>query len=99
MFGEILILLAAIGGSGWVVGMFAWLWHRVRVLEMATAGVRATDAAQLRAELASLGGELSGNHEELEKLHERVDFLERLLEKGQDGQLPTSRASSSEEAK
>jgi hypothetical protein len=79
MIGGLLILFAAVGGSGAVVGMFAWLWHRVRVLEAAVAGGGGAAAGQLRAGWALPDEELANWQNELGMLHERVEFLERTL--------------------
>jgi hypothetical protein len=34
---ELLVLLAAVSGSAWIVGTVAWLWHRTRLLEESTS--------------------------------------------------------------
>lgn len=87
MLVEILVLLAAIAGTAGLLGAFGWLWYRVRALEETLGG-------RGRSVLA-FGGQRGGEHgqepeipevrRELARLAERVDFLERLLERDRAG--------------
>lgn len=84
MLVEILVLLAAVGGSASIVGAFAWLWHRVSVLER--SGVTVSPIVlRLPEEVATVRAELADRSEAVVKLEQRVDFLERLLEPSDPG--------------
>jgi hypothetical protein len=76
---ELIVLIAAVGGSSWLVGMLAWLWHRVSRLE---------DGRERVARLEGAVEELEERLEELRRsgveLRSRLDFQERLLEEGGD---------------
>jgi hypothetical protein len=63
----LLLLLVAIGGSGAMVGILGWLFHRLSRLESHA------DFEGLREQLGSVQRELSA-------LTERVEFTENLLE-------------------
>jgi hypothetical protein len=78
---ELLGLLAAVGGSTWVVGTGAWLWYRTKRLEERMEG-RGSDAPHLAKELDDLRIELAASNEDVHSLRERLDFLERLLSSG-----------------
>jgi hypothetical protein len=78
---ELLVLLAAVGGSSWIVGTGAWLWYRTKRLEERIEG-RGSDAPHLAKELDDLKIELAASNEGLHYLRERLDFLERLLSAG-----------------
>lgn len=80
MVAEILILLAAISGSSLVLGTFGLLWHRVIVLERKLAAVEGERVAP-RGAVRAGRHQLVDAREALESLHERVDFLERLLDR------------------
>ncbi len=82
MLVELLILLAAIGGSGSIVAVLAWLWHRVKRLEE-TGGLGGKDAERIIAELERMRDEVSESQDGVKMLRERLDFLERLLESKQ----------------
>jgi hypothetical protein len=75
---ELLVLLAAVSGSTWIVGTVAWLWYRTKRLEDRVAG-RGSDAPHLAKELNDLRMELASSNEDVHYLRERLDFLERLL--------------------
>lgn len=79
MLAELLILLAAIVGSAWIVGGWGWLWYRVKRLEERGRGA-GEGRERLPAELASLEQALADARKDTEILAERVEFLERLLE-------------------
>jgi hypothetical protein len=75
---ELIVLLAAVGGSTWIVGTVAWLWHRTKRLEdrIERGG---SDRPHLAKELDDLRMELAAYNEDVHHLLERLDFLERLL--------------------
>jgi hypothetical protein len=75
---ELLVLLAAVGGSTWIVGTVAWLWYRTKRLEdrIERGG---SYRPHLAKELDDLRMELAASNEDVHLLLERLDFLERLL--------------------
>lgn len=75
--GEVLILLAAVFGSGTMVAVGGWFVVRLRRLEAA-----AERNAELAAQVDALREQLAGASDELGELAERVDFAERLLTSG-----------------
>ncbi len=76
---ELLILFAAVGGSGMMVGILGWGFMRIRKLEttMAAHSLLAERVDELRHELAAA-------RDEVTELVERVEFAERLLTRGKD---------------
>jgi hypothetical protein len=81
---ELLVLLAAVGGSTWIVGTVAWLWYRTKLLEDRILR-QAGSAPQLASELHDLKTQLQASNEDVDHLRERLDFLERLLNEGDRG--------------
>jgi hypothetical protein len=78
---ELLVLLAAVGGSSWMVGTVGWLWYRTKRLEdRIEAG--GGDTPHLAKELDDLRAELAVSNEDVHYLRERLDFLERVLTSG-----------------
>lgn len=75
---ELLLLLAAVGGSTWIVGTVAWLWYRTKRLEERIEG-RGSDAPHLAKKVDDLRTMLAGSNEEVHYVRERLDFLEQLL--------------------
>lgn len=75
---ETLILLAAIGGTGWLVAMFGWLWHRLRRLEDAL-GPTGTGHDRLQEDVGLLRADLLDGLDRMNSVGERLDFMERLL--------------------
>lgn len=80
---EFLVLLAAVGGSSWMVGMLGWLWYRTKRIEDAALGGRDGPKALL-TEVEELKDAVSAGDRELERMTERLDFLERLLTSGEE---------------
>lgn len=78
---ELLVLLAAVSGSTWVVGTAVSLWYRTKRLEE-RIDERGRDAPHLAKELDDLRMELQASNADVHSLRERVDFLERLLSSG-----------------
>jgi predicted nucleic acid-binding Zn-ribbon protein len=78
---ELLVLLAAVGGSSWIVGTGVWLWYRTKRLEERIEG-RGKDAPHLAKELDDVRIEVAASNEDIRYLRERLDFLERLLNAG-----------------
>lgn len=76
---EVLILFAAVFGSGAMVAIGLWIMGRLRRLEEGAA-VQADLAGQVEA----LREQLAATREEVGELAERVDFAERLLTSGRD---------------
>jgi uncharacterized coiled-coil protein SlyX len=75
----VLILLAAVGGSGSMVGLGMWLYYRVKRLEGENR------------EIVGLSGKVDEVREQLDQvqahlgeLYERVDFTERMLAQGRE---------------
>lgn len=85
---ELMILLAAVGGSGTMVGFLGWLLYRVKRLE-GRAGAGNTDVERLIEQVDVLHEQLVSVRAELGELSERVDFAERLLTRGQAGNANT----------
>ena len=80
---ELLILLAAVGGSGSMVGFLGWMLYRVNRLE--SRGVVDTeDLDRLMDHLDVLRNQLGSVREEMGELSGRVEFTERLLTSGKD---------------
>lgn len=79
MLPQLLILLAAVGGTALIIGAGVWLWTRTERLEGRGPG-DATGRRQLEGELEDVREELAATRNETRRLVERVDFLERLLE-------------------
>jgi hypothetical protein len=70
-----MILMAAVVGSGAMVGVLAWLFYRTRTLEGRESGTLSREVDDLRGEIESIRGEMA-------KLQEQADFTERLLASG-----------------
>lgn len=83
---EVLILLAAILGSGSVVGFGGWFLFRIKRLEVRA---RADDAEieRLVEQVAAIGEQLAGVRDAVGELQERLDFAERLLTSGRPEQV------------
>lgn len=77
---EIMILLAAVFGSGTMVAGAGWLITRIRRLEDQTGPV----VDHLAEQIDALGAQLEASQEELRELRNRVEFAERLLTAGPD---------------
>jgi hypothetical protein len=78
---ELLVLLAAVSGTAWIVGTVAWLWYRTKRLEEAILH-GGGDRPHLASELEDIRSQLTASGDEVERLRERLDFLERLLNRG-----------------
>lgn len=79
MLPQLLVLLAAVGGTALIVGAGVWLWSRTARLEGPGPGVSA-ERRQLEGGLEDVKEQLAATRDETRRLSERVDFLERLLE-------------------
>lgn len=77
---ELFVILAAVVGSGGMVAVLGWLWYRTRRLE---------EPGSRLEELRALRDELEVTRETTRELAERLDFLERLLEAGDDPDVST----------
>lgn len=85
MLPQLLVLLAAVGGSALVAGFGVWLWTRAEGADRRGVVGQGGDRAALERELEGVREELETTREETRRLAERVDFLERLLESGEGG--------------
>ena len=78
----LMIIFAAVIGSTAMVGIFAYLFHRLSQIESGT-----TDAAgsrQLDERVNLMQEELLSLQTEMSALAERLDFTEKLLMSGED---------------
>lgn len=75
----VLVLLAAVVGSGSMVGVGIWLYYRVKRLEGENRDLRTVDSRveEIREQLDQVQGQLG-------ELYERVDFTERMLARDRD---------------
>jgi len=76
------IVFAAVTGSAAMMGILAYLLHRIRQIETRTTGE--VGSSQLADQVSGLQEELLAVHEELSSMSERLDFTERLLTGGDD---------------
>ncbi len=76
----VLILLAAVLGSGFMAAVLVSLWHRVRRLEAGDGASSALDQVSGRLEL--MLDQVQGIADDIDLLRERLDFTERLLSEG-----------------
>ena len=83
MLPQLLVLLAAVGGTALLLGGATWLWYRLSRLEEDRT-VPPGDRRELLAEIENLQEEMASTRRQTRDLSERVDFLERLLEAGED---------------
>jgi hypothetical protein len=81
----ILILIAAVAGSGLLSGWMVWMMSRTRRLEATPHG---SEDGLLSGRLDELAAELSAVRRQLDDLEQRTDFNERLLEDRAPDQLP-----------
>lgn len=82
---QLMVLLAAVVGSGAMTGIGVWFYHRMRRLERENS-----DYALLADRLDELRTQLQDTRDEMGSLHERVDFSERVLAQvHQEARLPT----------
>jgi outer membrane murein-binding lipoprotein Lpp len=84
---EILILLAAVAGSGTMVGVGSWVFQRIRRLEEAVPASR-QQIERLTEEVDQLRDELAEAKSRAVRLAERADFTERLLTEGRTSGKP-----------
>lgn len=85
---ELMTLLAAVGGSGAMVGFLGWLLYRVKRLE-GQAGAGNVDVERIMEQVDVLHEQLVSVRAAMGELSERVDFTERLLTRGQAGSAKT----------
>lgn len=76
---EVLILLAAVIGSGSMVGVGMWLYFRIKRLEGENEGL-----VQMTERLDVVRDQLTTVQDQLGELQERLDFTERMLTRGQE---------------
>ena len=78
----LMILMAAILGTGTVVGFGGWLVNRIRRIESRNNDPELLEKLFEQVEHLRDQGEVT--REEIAELQERVDFAERLLTKGEN---------------
>jgi outer membrane murein-binding lipoprotein Lpp len=76
--GEVLVLLAAVAGSGSMVGLLAWIHGRLGRLDRENSLLR-SQSERLAIEVDALREELVADRERIARLAERAEFTERLL--------------------
>ena len=76
------IVFAAVIGSAAMMGILAYLLHRIRQVETRTPGEVGSN--QLADQVGGLQQELLAVQEELSPMSERLDFTEKLLSGGHD---------------
>ena len=77
----VLIILAAVIGSGAMTLVLAWIIHRVRSLELSAGGA---DLERLAEQVDELRDDIQSANTGIVDLTERLDFTERLLTDGRD---------------
>ncbi len=77
----VLIILAAVIGSGAMTLVLAWITHRVRSLELSAGGA---ELDRLAEQLNELRDDIQAANAGIANLTERLDFTERLLTDGRD---------------
>lgn len=77
----LLIVFAAVIGSTAMIGIIAYLLHRIRQIESGSAG---GDSGLLAQRMDAMSEELLALQDELKALSERADFTEKLLSSGED---------------
>jgi len=81
-----LLLIAAVAGSGLAAGWMVWMMSRTRRLE---ATLPDGEDGALAGRLEEIAAELSTVRRQLDDLEQRAEFTERLLEAdGIPGKLP-----------
>lgn len=78
----LLIVFAAVIGSASMMGVIAYLLHRIRQVEGRASDGLGPGGPQ--GQLEGLQEDLLGVQEQLSALTERLDFTEKLLMKGDD---------------
>jgi len=71
---ELLILFAAVAGSGTMAGFGVWIYHWIKRKE-----VESRDMAEVAGQIAELRGELQDVRGQLGEVQERMDFADRVL--------------------
>ena len=79
----LLLVFAAVVGSTAMTAVLTWLILRAR--DGRLPGGSPNDLRLLQNEVRRLGDELDATGAELERLRERMDFTERLLSSGEEG--------------
>jgi len=79
-----MILLAAVGGSGTMVGFLGWMVYRIKRLEV-QGGADNAEVDRILEQVEDLHEHLRKVRVEMGELSGRVDFAERLLTSGQGG--------------
>lgn len=76
------IIFAAVIGSAAMVGIFAYFLHRIRQIEVGTAGEESS--RELSEQVSQMREELLAVQDEMSSLTERLDFTEKLLMRGDE---------------
>lgn len=77
---EMMVLLAAVAGSGTMAWLLMWLHGRLKRLE--TGGGQ--DTERLALQIDAVREQLGATRDEVMELYERLEFAERLLVRGKD---------------
>lgn len=80
----LILILVAVGGSTVLTALLTWLILRAR--EGRLQGGSPNDLRLLQNEVRRLGEELDSTSGELDRLREQMDFTERLLASGEEGE-------------
>ena len=81
---QLVILLTAVAGSGAMVGIMAWVYMRIKQLEVGGGSGGVVELAKLTAQVELLRDELRETRNEIGELREHAEFNARLLVKGPD---------------
>jgi hypothetical protein len=82
-FATLFLVLVAVIGSTSMMGVLAYLFHRIRLIEAKSSGE--SGSQQLIEQLVVMEEELRAVQGEMTSLTERLDFTEKLLMSGDDG--------------
>ncbi len=81
-FATLFLVLVAVIGSTSMMGVLAYFFHRIRLIEAKSSG--GSGSQQLIDQLFVMEEELRAVQGEMASLTERLDFTERLLMSGDD---------------
>jgi len=82
----LVLLFLTVIGSASMVGVLAYIFHRIRLIEGKSSGE--SGSQQLIDQLFVMEDELRAVQGEMTSLTERLDFTEKLLMGGDDGAGP-----------
>ena len=87
----LLMILMMVVGSGTMLALLGWMWHRISKLE----GGREdrSELGNIYEQLDALRDQVFAYEDEMARLNERVDFAEKLLEAPRAGAPETDEPS------